>query len=247
MIEKLENLLKNDLFDDFKLLMSKVAVNSHHREQLFKLAFVTQKEPFISFLETKVSLSKEKRADILMSTIQNKTEIKNEKYLENIDDIYLMSHFNLLSKNLVASQKEEILKKFVEKFPITTLINFKRMVLSSFQQNKNGFIEYLSKKEVEPEYVFYFGLCAIKFGNKEIFQKVVYSALEYDKDIIEKIKKEKEKYTKYMGAKNHISTKDDLNAFIDMALIETFSNKLRDELSVGKPVDLKSTKKKIKI
>lgn len=60
MIEKLEKYIVKNNLDEFKQLFGTLTINAHHREQLYKSAFLNQNEQFLEFLSNKTSLSKEK-------------------------------------------------------------------------------------------------------------------------------------------------------------------------------------------
>ncbi len=102
MIEKLGKYIVDNSFEEFKKLLSNSTVNAHHREQMYKLAFFNQNEQILDFLNSKVSLSKEKKADFFIESLNKRIKIVHFKYINDYDDMYLASKI----KNLLGTSED---------------------------------------------------------------------------------------------------------------------------------------------
>lgn len=253
-VEQLTTLIKEDNFTQFKKLISNSLLNSHHKELLYDIAFVEQKKEFYNLLETKVSLTNEKRTNIFLRLLERRQLIKDESIIDKLDDTVLMHrmssiHFSVLIKN----QSEKFLIDFCEKFPITTFINFKKLLFGSFKNDKSQLAHYLTDKQLEKDNIFYCAICASHFNNRELLIEVLLKGMKNNPDLLDEMKSLK---NKFLTAKYKIingkfvkdeSQKEEFEGFINEAVIEAFTLKLDEELNKKDSVLLNIQKKKLKI
>ncbi len=247
MIEKVKKLIIEDDFDKFKEIMNGHVFNSHHKMEIYKHAFFNQNEKFIDFLYTKVSLTKENIEDILIESNQKGVKIKKFEYMSDLDDMRLLGKIEKRADLLVKSQSDEFLIQFHDKYPISTMMNFKKIMFNSFKYEKNQFLEHATKNSLDMEMIFYIGLCAIKFGKEDFFGVVLENQIKKDSNLTSKLKAYSDNYVKNF---KHLKTgikKEEIEEFIDKKVIEGFAIFLNQTLSTkdNKQEDVKRKKMKI--
>ena len=247
MIKELEKYIKENNINQFKKYFDSLTINSHHREQLYKLAFFNQNEKVLDFLTNKTSLTKEKRADFFIEALNKKIQISQLGYVGDFDDIYLVSKLNGNLSVISTEQSNQFLIYFLEKYPVTTLINLKKIIFGAMKSNKDEFLDYLTKKELNNEIIFYSGLCSIKFEKREIFSKIVKNSFKYNPNILNDVKNLKEEYLIKMRGTNYIASKDEIDSFINKTVIESFALHLEEELKKKEEPIKKSSTKRMKI
>ncbi len=247
MINKLEKLIKENNFEDFKTAFGLMTINAHHREQLYKLSYISQQEQFLDFLKAKTSIGQDKEIDFFIEAIGKGVKIKNFDRVSKFDDMALLTKFNSKGVALTSSQDDKFLINFLEKYPITTLMNLKKIMFGAFQNEKTEFIDYITKKELDKDILFYSSLCAIKFEKRETFSHMLKNAMKYNPDIIQEVRKLKDNYVQVMNGRSYVASKDEIESFIDKTLIETFAFHLEEELKHKPQEEIKPIKKKMKI
>ncbi len=247
MIEKLGTYILNNNFEEFKKLLSNMTVNAHHREQLYKLAFLNQNEQFLDYLNSKVSLSQEKRTDFFIEALNKKHKITHFKYINECDDMYLSSKIKNNATLISSEQSNDFLINFLNKYPITTLLNLKKIIFGAIKSEKNEFMDYLTKKDLDNEILFYIGLCSVKFNKREVFSNVVKNAFKNNPNILNDVKALKEEYLLKMRGSSYIVSKDEIDSFINKTLVESFALHLEEELKIKDVPSLTNNRKKMKI
>ncbi len=242
MIEKLKEFIKNDDTEGFKAAFSKATVNAHHRELLYELSFRKQSE-ISNFMEKKANISKEKMVDIFAKTLIDGTKIKEFKSIQALDDMVLAKNFKV-ADHMLRTQDDEFLKKFIDHYPMTTFMNFKRILFSSFKYDRSDFIDYTYNKNIDKHNVFYGALCAINFSARESFSNLLKNTLKYNPNILDEVKQLKNEYQIVMRGKKNEAQKEEFEAFITEVLIETFAKTLSDELEKSKPIQGVQVKQK---
>ncbi len=247
MIEKLGKYIVDNSFEEFKKLLSNSTVNAHHREQMYKLAFFNQNEQILDFLNSKVSLSKEKKADFFIESLNKRIKIVHFKYINDYDDMYLASKIKNNATLIGSEQSNDFLIHFLNKYPITTLLNLKKIIFGAIKTDKNKFMDYLTKKDLNNEILFYTGLCSIKFDKKEMFSSVVKNAFKSNPNVLNDVRALKDEYLFKMSSSNYIASKDEIDSFINQTLVESFALHLDEELKVKEVPNANQSRKKMKI
>jgi len=242
MIEKLKEFIKNDDVEGFKVAFSKATVNAHHRELLYELSFRKQSE-IANFMENKANVSKERMINIFANTLRDGTKIKNFKSIQGLDDMALAKNFKVADL-MLRNQDDEFLKQFIDHYPMTTFMNFKRILFGSFKHNREEFIDYTYKKNIDKHNVFYGGLCAVNFNRRESFSTLLTNTLKYNPNILDEVKQLKNEYKIVMRGKRNDKEKEEFEAFINEVVIETFAKTLAEELEVSKPNQATEVKQK---
>jgi hypothetical protein len=242
MIEELKSYIKSNDIEGFKEAFSKATVNSHHRELLYEISFRKQ-SPIFEFMENRASLSPERKIDIFIKTLKDGTKIKEFKSVADLDDM-LLSKSMRIADDLIKTQDDEFLKKFIDTYPMTTYLNFKRILFGSFKYNRDGFIDYTYQKNIDKNNVFYGGLCAINFKRHESFSTLLTNNLKYNPNILDEVKQLKNEYQIVMRGKKSDKQKEEFEAFINDVLIDTFAKTLSEELEKAKPTVVGEVKQK---
>lgn len=248
MIEQLKNLIKIDDFKGFNAVFSNSTVNAHHRDLLYEISYRKQSREIYEFMDLRANSTPERKVEIFIKTISDGTKIKDFNTVQKLSDIVLAKKLNKGVDCLVKSQDDEFLKKFMDTCPITSFLNFKKMIFGGFKYNRDEFIDYVSKKELDKSLVFYSGLCAVKFKRREIFSTLLANSMKFNVGILDEIKNLNYEYSILMRGKNSQETKEEFEAFINHTIIETFAKHLQEELENKKPIQMISVKpKKMKI
>lgn len=242
MIEQLKSYIKNDDFEGFKKDFNKATVNAHHRELLYELSFRKQ-SPISQFMENRATVSPERKIDIFLKTLQDGTKINDFNSIRGLDDMLLAKSMKV-PDNLIRSQDDEFLNKFIDTYPMTTYLNFKKILFGSFKHNREKFIDYTYTKNIDKNNVFYGGLCAINFHRRESFSALLTNTLKYNPNILDEVKQLKNDYKIIMRGKKSEQQKEEFEAFINDVLIETFAKTLSEELEKAKPTQVGATKQK---
>lgn len=247
MIEKAKKLIEDDEFEKFKDLLNSNVFNSHHRMEIYKHAFFNQKERFIDFLYAKVNLNKEIIEDILVQSNQKGVQLKKFEYMSDLNDMRLFGKIEKRADLLVKSQNDDFLIKFHDAYPISTMLNFKKIIFNSFKYEKNKFLEHATKNSLDMEMIFYIGLCSIKFNKEDFFGVILENQIKQDPDLTSKLKSYSDNYVKNF---KHLKTgirKEEIEEFIDKKVIEGFAIFLNQTLKVkdSKPEEVKRKKMKI--
>jgi hypothetical protein len=242
MIEELKSYIKNDDFEGFKKAFSKATVNAHHRELLYEISFRKQ-SPIFEFMENKASVSPEKKIDIFIKTLKDGTKIKEFKSVQDLNDMLLSQNMKV-ADDLIKTQDDEFLKKFIDTYPMTTYMNFKRILFGSFKYNRDSFIDYTYQKNIDKANVFYGGLCAINFKRRESFSTLLTNTLKHNPNILDEVKQLKNEYKIVMRGRKTDKQKEEFEAFINDVLIETFAKTLSEELDKARPIQVGTVKQK---
>ncbi len=230
MIENLKKLIEENDFNGFKKLFSSSVTNAHHKELLYELSYRKQQEDFYMFLENKASLDQEKRINIFTKTILDGVKIKDYATVKRLSDSVLFKDFSKYAEKLIKSQDDDFIIKFTEDKPITSFINFNRLLYGAFKYEKKGFVDFVSKKELTSEAVFYYALCAVNFNQTNYFSTLLKDSLKYNPTILDDIKILKNEYIGKLRSFTSIKKKEDFEQFITLALVETFALYLSEEL-----------------
>ncbi len=247
MIEQLEKYIINNNFDEFKKIFGSLTINSHHREHLYRLSFLNQNEKLLDFLNSKTSLSKEKKADFLVEAFKKKHKIVYFKYIEDLDDLYLASQVKNNATMIGSEQSSDFLIYFLNKYPVTTLLNLKKIVFGAIKTDKHEFMDILTKQELNNEILFYAALCSIKFDKKETFSHIVKNAFKNNPNVLNDVRALKDEYLLKMRGSSYIASKDEIDSFINQTLIESFALHLNEELKVKETTTTPTQRKKMKI
>ena len=247
MIEKLENYIVKNNLDEFKKLFGTLTINAHHREQLYKSAFLKQNENFLEFLINKTSLSKEKRADFLIEALSKKIKIINFNFINDFEDIYLASRLKNNAIFIGSEQSNEFLVYFLNKYPVTTLLNLKKIIFGAIKSDKHDFMDTLTKQELNNEILFYSALCSIKFDKKKTFSHIVKNAIKSNPNVLNDVRALKAEYLIKMRGNSYIASKDEIDSFINQTLVESFALHLNEELKIKEAPSNNTTRKKMKI
>ncbi len=246
MIEKLEKYIVQNNPEEFKKLFGTLTINAHHREQLYKSAFLNQNENFLNFLSNKTSLSKEKRADFFIEALNKKIKIIHFNYINDFEDMYLASKLKNNATFIGTEQSNEFLVHFLNKYPVTTLLNLKKIIFGAIKSDKNDFMDILTKQNLNNEILFYSALCSIKFDKKETFSHIVKNAFKNNPNVLNDVKALKDEYLIKMRGNSYIASKDEIDSFINQTLVESFALHLNEELKVKEaPTSIQRKKMKI--
>lgn len=247
-IELLKKSIKEGNLDNFKKVFERGVYNAHHKELFYELSYRNQSEGIYEYMEKKTSLSKEGRVKIFFKTLQDGTKIKNFNTVAALDEMEMIKDFPKYAEVLTRSQNDDFLKKFMEKFPITSFMNFKRILFGSFKNEKSDFVDYATKQELDKNMVFYYALCAVKFGKRETFSLLLKNAMKYNPTILEEIKGLKDGHLMNLRGRISIENKEEFEAFINETVIESFALHLDEELAHKKNEDpIVKKPKKLKI
>ncbi len=247
MIENLKKYLKEEKFESFKKVFESNVINAHHRELLYELSYRQQSEKFYEYLETRVSLTNEKRANIFLKTIADSVKIKDFKTVEPIQDTILSSLMGRQIDSLMKSQSDEFIVNFMQSKPLTCFINFKKILYGGFKYEHVDFIDFVSKQQLDKNAVFYSSLCAVHFGKKDTFSTFIKNAMKYHPNILDEVRKMKDDYQMSMRTRMSYKDKEEFEAFINETLIDSFSKHLADALEEKKPLEVTQKPRRMKL
>ena len=214
MIEDLKKLIEENNFNGFEKVFSSTVTNSHHRELLYELSYRKQQEDFYIFLENKVNLNQEKRRDIFLKTLSEDIKIKDYETVRKIPDSVFLKDFSKYAEKLMKSQNEDFIIKFIEDRPITSFINFNRLLYGAFKYKRKDVINFISKKELTSEAVFYYALCSVNFNQTNYFSTLLRDSLKYNPTVLDDVKILKNKYLMNLTSFVNIKKKEEFEQFI---------------------------------
>lgn len=240
-IDKITQTIKNKNFNKFIEIFNSEVFNLHHKKLIYEIAYINQSVEIFQYLNKYTSFNPGEREIIFSKTLKTGIEIKNVNDIGFIEDNILHKNINNSIENLVKFQNDKFIISFVEKFPLTSFLNLKKILFNSFKYEKKDFIDYLTKQKLNNNLIFYCALCAVNFNNRDSFSSLLHNSLKHNPNILNDIKLFKKNYNL-----NIISSKEDFESFIDKSLIETFAKYLNEELTIKKlHCETKKTKRKI--
>jgi hypothetical protein len=245
MIEKLKELIKKEDAEGFKAVFSQSTINAHHRELLYELSYRKQAKEIYEYMDSRASLSPEKRVNVFLKTLQDGTKIKDFNTVKELSDSVLAQNFGRNADHMAKTQDASFMQNFMDAHPLTSFMNFKKLIYTGFKYNHDDFIAHASKKPLDKNQVFYSGLCAVNFKKREAFSTLLANSLKHDEKILDDVKKLKNEYSIVMRGRVSQQDKEEFEAFINEAVIETFAKHLDEVLSVKPTTTIKPKKLKI--
>lgn len=179
--------------------------------------------------------------------MNKKIKIIHFNFINDFDDMYLASRLKNNATFIGSEQSNEFLVHFLNKYPVTTLLNLKKIIFGAIKSDKHDFMDTLTKQELNNEILFYSALCSIKFDKKETFSHIVKNAFKNNPNVLNDVKALKDEYLIKMRGNSYIASKDEIDSFINQTLVESFALHLNEELKIKEAPTNNSTRKKMKI
>ena len=188
-IDLLDQLIKENKIDDFKLAFKGIPLNTHHKSLILEKCFLSGKPDFVDYISQQISTNKEQLAGIFAKIIKFPLDKKLLKHFESLSDTDIINKFDtVLTESLLKNQNEEIFNWIVNKFPLTIFKNFKSVAYSSIKNDKFELIAPLLRTKLDTDTCFNICICCFEYQKPLLVNKFLREQIVVNPEVINELK-----------------------------------------------------------
>jgi predicted metal-binding transcription factor (methanogenesis marker protein 9) len=202
-IDLIDQLIKENRFDDFKLAFKGIPLNAHHKALIFDKCFLSGNSDFVDYMSHQISPSKDQLSGLLIQTLRTPLNKKLLKHLDSLTDTDVISKFDtLIIESLLKNQDQETFGWIVDKFPLTVYKNFKSVTYSSIKNDKFELIAPLLKTKLDTDTCFNICLCCFEYKKPDLVNRFLREQIVVNPEVINELKEnQSELFKRYLQQK----------------------------------------------